>query len=614
MIYTKNTQIKKHSVLSNVIFYFKIWIKVYPRFIPLILLAVPSGIALVYTEITIPKLIIHGIEVKMSIESVLKSLFGVSLCMIITNVFSTYADMHLMSKSVLAKAYLNADIIFKKIFSLSYQKLINPKVQNKISEIKEIMSQGDRGVMNQFGNNIILFLTSFFGIIFFAVDIAKIDAFLLILIIVTGCINFLYGIYANKYQSENMELRSEDAKKSDYITASSQKYEFLKDIKIYKMEKWLTESFEVYRKKWSKYILKSENVKFGAVFINALMVFIRDIFIYIYLINELLNKQIKVSYFVFMIGLVMAFSNWFNDIITQFNDMILTSVQINHIRDFIDIEEENAGIRNLLEIEDKPEIQFKSISYKYPQSERWIFRNFNLKISGGEKLALVGVNGSGKTTLMLLLMGFLEPNEGKIFINGHDSKEFNKSDYYQLFSPVFQDINIFPESIYSNIAGSLEYDKKKADNAILESGMSKFVNSLPHKEETFLVKTSREGAIDLSGGQNQSMLLARALYKNAKINILDEPTAALDAIAESKVYKKYNKMSENKTSIFISHRLASTKFCNRIILMEDGKILEEGTHTELLNKSGRYKEMFDVQSRYYKDGGVEREEQDSEIF
>lgn len=246
----EDTHVKKYSVLSNIVFYLKIWIKVYPQFIPLIFLAVPSGIALVYSEIIIPKIIIRGIETKMTIESVLSSLLVVSVCMIVTNTFSTYTEMHLTAKSVIAKSYLNSDIIFKKIFSLNYQKLINPKIQNQISEIKEIMSQGDLGVINQFGNNIILLLTSFLGAMYFAVDIAKIDIVLLIIIIATSCINFLYGIYENKYQSKNIELRSVYAKKSDYIIDTSQKYEFLKDIKIYRMEKWLTESFSTYRNEW----------------------------------------------------------------------------------------------------------------------------------------------------------------------------------------------------------------------------------------------------------------------------------------------------------------------------------------------------------------------------
>ena len=205
---------------------------------------------------------------------------------------------------------------------------------------------------------------------------------------------------------------------------------------------------------------------------------------------------------------------------------------------------------------------------------------------------------------MLLLMGLLQPSSGRILIDGYHSKEFNKEDYYKLFSPVFQDINIFPESINSNVAGTLSYDNGRVERAIYESGMSAFVSSLAEKGDTFLVKTSREKSIDLSGGQNQRLLLARALYKNGKINILDEPTAALDPIAESKIYEEYNEMSKNKTSIFISHRLASTKFCNRIILLEYGKIIEEGTQYELMENAGGYREMFEVQSQYYRNGGV----------
>ncbi|WBW98100.1 ATP-binding cassette domain-containing protein [Oceanirhabdus sp. W0125-5] len=600
----ENTEIKKNNFWSNMIFYLAIWIKVYPQYILLLILAIPSGIIGVYAEINIPKIIIRGIENKMTIESVLRSILGVSLCMISAKGISSFISVRLMEKGINAKSYLNSDMIFKKLFKLNYQKLIEPETQNKIAKIKEIIGEGDRGTMHQFGKNIVLLLTSFFGIIFFAIDIVKIDVILLVIIIVTATINSLYGIWANKYKSKNIESRSKYAKKAIYIRDLSQKRSFLKDIRIYKMEDWITESFNTYRKKWSTYMLKSENVNFGAVLINALMIFIRDIFVYIYLISKLLNRQIDVSYFVFMVGLVMAFSNWLNEIIIQVNKLISFSVGIDHIRDFLDMDGEDVLIGISPEIESEPEIQFDSVSYRYPGSEHWIFKNFNLKISAGEKLALVGINGAGKTTLMLLLMGLLEPSEGRILINGYDSKEFNKSDYYKLFSPVFQDINIFPETIYSNVAGSLKYDKYKVEKAIYDSGMSAFVDSLQEKGDTLLMKTSREKAIDLSGGQNQRMLLARALYKNGKINILDEPTAALDPIAESEIYEEYNAMSKNKTSVFISHRLASTKFCDRIILLEYGRIIEEGTHYELMEKNGRYREMFEIQSRYYKEGGV----------
>ncbi|MDT8715106.1 ABC transporter ATP-binding protein [Clostridium sp. 19966] len=601
----EKTEVKKNGVWSNMLFYLKIWIKVYPQYILLFFLAVPSGIFGVYAEINIPKLIIHGIENKAAVEAVMIPLIEISLGMIAAKGISTFVSMRLMAKGSVAKAYLNSDMILKKLFKISYQKLVEPNTQNQISKIKEIIGEGDRGTMHQFGKNIVLIFTSFFGVIFFAVNIVKIDFILLAIISATAAINSLYGIWANRYQSKNIELRSKEAKKTNYIRDLSQKLDFLRDVRIYKMEKWLTETFSTYRKKWSAYMLKSQNVNFGSVLINALMIFIRDIFVYIYLIDKLVNKQISISYFVFMLGLVMAFSNWINEIINQVNNLIAFSVGIDHIRDFLDMETEESSEGSSLEIANEPEIEFQALSYRYPGSEHWIFKDFNLKIYSGEKLALVGINGAGKTTLMLLLMGLLQPSEGRILIDGHDSREFNKSDYYKLFSPVFQDINIFPEAIYSNVSGSLNYDKEKAEEAIYKSGMLEFVDSLPEKGYTLLMKTSREKAIDLSGGQSQRILLARALYKDAKINILDEPTAALDPVAESKIYEEYNSMSKNKTSIFISHRLASTRFCDRIILLEYGQIIEEGTHWELIEKNGRYQEMFEIQSRYYKEGGAE---------
>lgn len=222
-----------------------------------------------------------------------------------------------------------------------------------------------------------------------------------------------------------------------------------------------------------------------------------------------------------------------------------------------------------------------------------------MKIRSGEKIALVGVNGAGKTTLMHLLMGLLEVNEGKILIDGHDSRKFSKEQYYLLFSPVFQDITVFPETINANIAGTINFDKQKVENAICNSGLKDFVESLPQKGDTYLVKTSRKGAIDLSGGISQKMLIARAFYKDAPINILDEPTAALDPVSECNLYEVYNTMCEEKTAIFISHRLASTKFCDRVLLLENGNVIEEGTHSELMQSDGYYKDMFMLQSSYY---------------
>jgi len=199
-------------------------------------------------------------------------------------------------------------------------------------------------------------------------------------------------------------------------------------------------------------------------------------------------------------------------------------------------------------------------------------------------------------------MRLLKPTEGEIIVDGVSQDKYNIYEYYSLFSTVFQDIYLMPDTILNNItSGEENPDMEKVYKALKDVGLLDFVNNLPEKENTYLVRTSRDNAIDLSGGQNQRLLLARALYKDGPISILDEPTAALDPIAESEIYEEYSEMTKNKTAIFISHRLASTKFCNRILFLENGEIVEEGTHEELMEKNGKYREMFEIQSHYYRE-------------
>ena len=376
------------------------------------------------------------------------------------------------------------------------------------------------------------------------------------------------------------------------------------------MKDWLIENFEHYHGRVKKFLRAESNVQAGGKILNALMIFIRDVFAYIYLIYQLNTGTIAVSQFVFLIGLVMEFSKWMDAIVLQISNLIIFNSELSQIRIFLNTpDEKTGGELTVNDTSEKPSIEFKNLSFRYSENAAWIFKDFNLKIDAGEKLALVGINGAGKTTLMHLLMGLLEPTEGSVLIDGKNSTDFKKTEYYNLFSPVFQDINIFPETFAANIAGTENINEEKLKDAITSSGLNEMVSSLPNGSQTILVKESNDEAIDLSGGQNQRMLLARALYKNAKINILDEPTAALDPIAESKIYEEYDAMSKEKTSIFISHRLASTKFCDRIILLEHGKIIEEGTHNELMNQNKTYRNMYDVQSKYYKENkGDENEE------
>lgn len=212
----------------------------------------------------------------------------------------------------------------------------------------------------------------------------------------------------------------------------------------------------------------------------------------------------------------------------------------------------------------------------------------------------VGLNGAGKTTLVKLICGFYDPTEGEVLLNGENIIKFNRRDYYRHFSAVFQEFSILPVSLSENISQSnIDFDIEKIWHCVEKSGLKNKIESLPQKLDSRFGKGVFEDSIELSGGEIQSLMLARALYKEAPIIVLDEPTAALDAIAESKLYNKYNDMVCGRTAVYISHRLASTQFCDRIILLEDGEIVEEGTHSELIRKAGKYAEMFEIQGKYY---------------
>lgn len=600
----------KLRIFGNIIYYLNIWLHTYPLGLVFIFLSVPFGILAIYEGITIPKMILSGIEAQTKINSVIQSV-GISFfILLLSKIIMEILETKIKTRGTRPMMWLYSEPIHKKLFTISYQKLISSEVQNKVSKVENIIFRaGDGGPIHFFGMTLSLLLTSITGSIVFTSNIIKIDKLLLIVIFLSAIINLLYEIYAGNYSNKNMKERSEYEKKELYFTKVMENKTYSKDIRFYELLPGLKNMFYHYHKIHASFLKKEANINFLAVFINAFCLLIRDVIAYLYLIHQLSTGYIRISEFVFLIMLIMQFSSWMDNIVQNINLLILFSAQMEQIRDFLETEdrlsqtyEDKNHSLKAKDISMPPKIEIKNLSYHYPESKTNIFEEFNLTINPGEKLALVGINGAGKTTLMLLLMGLLEANSGEIKINGHSMEEFSKEEYYKLFSPVFQDISIFPESIALNITGGNSYKEEDLLENMKQAGMINFINQLKEKQDTMLVRESSENAVDLSGGMNQRLLLARGLYKNAPINILDEPTAALDPIAESKIYEEYNTMSKNKTSIFISHRLASTRFCDRIIFLENGKILESGSHEELMKLNANYRFMYETQSKYYQEG------------
>ena len=247
------------------------------------------------------------------------------------------------------------------------------------------------------------------------------------------------------------------------------------------------------------------------------------------------------------------------------------------------------------------EIEFQNVSFKYPGSEEYALRNVDLKFTIGERLALVGMNGSGKTTLIKLLCRLYDPTEGKILLNGIDITRYSYDEYIALFSVVFQDFKIFAFSVAENVACTPNPDRERVDSVLREVGMADKVASMPHGMDTAVTREYEDDGVDLSGGEGQKIAIARALYKDAPFLILDEPTAALDPLAEAEIYGDLDKMAEDRTTVFISHRLSSCRFCDEIAVFDHGRIVERGNHKTLLSHNGKYAELWNAQAKYYVD-------------
>lgn len=565
---------------------------------------VPLLVILPFLGILMPKLVIDSLTNKSGPLHLTIVIGLVTLGMVLCSTFSEYLDRRITRVATSNRMHYLI-LIYEKIMDTDYENLENPKgqkMQEKAMYAVHNNSCGPEAIIKA----MILLASNFFGILLYGSILANLNPLIILFIIATSALSFLESRRAQNYEHNKKDSWAYLDKKLDYLLNKCSDYASGKDIRLYNMTGWFEKMFSILlgdRVKWYK---KVEKHNYVSNTVDGFMTLIRDGLAYAYLIYLVLSGKISAANFILYFGMVAGFSIWLSGITDELMQINHMSLEICDIRNYLELPDRfnrGSGTQFPAKKEWPCAVEFEHVTFKYPGSDNKILDDFNLKINRGEKIALVGINGAGKTTCIKLLCGFYHPTSGHILVNGKDMTSYNRDDYCRLFTAVFQDIHVLPVSIEQNIAPVEEenIDKQKVMKCIALAGLDAKVKSLKDGVDSLMVKEVNDGAVQLSGGEMQKLLLARALYKESPILILDEPTAALDPIAENELYQKYGKLTSGKTSIFISHRLSSTRFCDRIVFLSDGKITECGTHDELMMLNGKYAHMYEIQSHYYKD-------------
>ena len=452
-------------------------------------------------------------------------------------------------------------------------------------------------------------LTNVIGFIVYLLLLSGLNPWLMVIVVVTAVAGYFVNKRINGWGYRHREEEAAYIEKMDYVNRVATKRTYAKDIRIFGLRDWLEDVWDRTLGLYRSFIARREGIYLWSNVVDLVLTFMRNGIAYAYLIWLALEQGLPASEFLLYFNTVSGFTQWITGILEKFSVLHTQSLDISAVREFLEWPEPfkfDDGEPLDADPDKSYEICLEDVSYRYPYGDEDILSHISLTIHPGEKLAVVGLNGAGKTTLVRLVCGFLDPTYGRVLLNGEDIRKYDRRDYYALFSAVFQDFSILEASVAQNVAQRVNgIDEARVWECLDKAGMTRTVQELPSGLETPVGRQVYEDGVELSGGQTQRLMLARALYKNAPVILLDEPTAALDPIAENDIYMKYSEMTHGRTSLFISHRLASTRFCDRILFMEHGKIAEEGTHASLMALDGGYAHLFQVQSRYYQDKGTD---------
>lgn len=555
--------------------------------------------------LTIPKFIIDELTYSRRWGMVLTYIFILAGVTAFSALYR-WGSWYFQNKSMRRIQLRNEKEYLREVLGTDYKNHENSEYKDLTERVKSNVD-----VISFLDKTLVDFIINLFQLIGYTYIIAQLHWLIIVAIIIIIKFNSVLSEKREKMGYEFQPIVANFARRCEYIYSTMIGFASGKDVRMNNAADWLQGKYKSETDNYIKSFNIKQNKEVKITIVDHLINAAQSIIMYGYSAYMAILGKITVGSFSMYLGAITSFISSFSGFISKLINLKYWGYYVDDYRHFLEMSKPDSTAcydKSITENDlNGGAIEFENVSFKYPGTENYVLKDVSLRIEQGEKLSIVGYNGAGKSTFIKLICRLYAPTKGRITLGGFDIQTIDYQMYRKMLGVVFQDFQLFAFSVKENILLGMVPDDERLNWAIEKSGLSEKVSSLEKGLETSISKEFDENGIDFSGGEGQKLACARAYYRNAPIVILDEPTAALDPIAESKLYERFNSIMEYKTAIYISHRLASVKFCDKVAVFEDGHIIEYGTHDELMSQSGTYFNMFTTQAKYYKEDATNEE-------